>query len=207
MTTTSDLTASERTVSRWAVLLGATAAAVSVAATWSGSTSARLLVAVVLPMAVVAWITASGATARRGRWLVLPVLCGLLGSAHVVLSSPAAAWVVDSHMAPRLAALMPGGGARLALAWSVPVVWALLLLSMAVAAYRRRSMPGLGVLLATAGFAPMMFADSFPTNAYLLLWNTTVFTHPTYTVGAFAVLFVAVTTTHQTRSPRVTAEA
>jgi hypothetical protein len=158
-------------------------------------------------MAVVAGSTAGEITPRRIHWLVLPVLCVLLGSAHVMLTSPTAAWVVDSHMAPLRAALMPSGGARLALAWTVPVVWALLLLSMAVDAHRRRGVPKVALLLAAAGLAPIVFADSFPTNAYLLLWNRTVFTLPSYTAGAFAVLLAATVMTERARRPRTTVEA
>lgn len=165
------------------------AAVASLAAAVGGGTLARSVLAVALPIAVGTWIHA----VKPGRppTPVLAVL-GLLavgGTLHVALTSPTAAWLVDSHMVPP--DLLPGGTARIAVAWTVPILWVAAFTAMAVA-HRRVASPVGSVALLGVGVAPLLFGNAFPTDAYRLLWDTTALGHPLYAAGACTLLLIAV---------------
>lgn len=196
MSTVADPETDQRTSSGWVILLAAVAVVVAAASFWFDTTVVRLLLAVTLPMAIAAWANRVSVVPRR-HLLVLSLLCGVLGALHVALTSPVAPAVVDSHMLPELATLLPGGPTRIVVAWVVPVLWGAMLLSMAAEAWRRCGAIIGGVALAAAGLAPLAFAGAFPTDAYLLLWDRTAFAHPTYAAGALAVLLVVATTLGQ----------
>ncbi len=163
------------------------AAVASLAAAVGGGTLARSVLAVALPIAVGTWI--HGVKPGRPSTPVLAVL-GLLagvGTLHVALTSPTAAWLVDSHMVPP--DLLPGGTVRIAVAWTVPLLWGAAFVSMAVA-HRRVASPVGSVVLLAVGVAPLLFGNAFPTDAYRLLWDSTALGHPLYAAGAWTVLLV-----------------
>lgn len=164
------------------------AAVASLAAAVGGATWARLALAVALPIAAGAWIDA----VKPGRPTALEravlVLLGFAGALHVAFTSPIAAWAYDSHMVP--AALLLGATARLALAWTVPLLWATAFVTMAVAANRRGGAPVRTRLLLAAGVTPLLVGNAFPTDAYRLLWDSTALGHAVYALGALTVLLV-----------------
>lgn len=198
-TTTSRSRSSTRS-RHWApVGLAGVAAVASLAAAMDGGTLARLALAVALPIAAGAWIR----TVKPGRptapVLAVLVLLGLAGALHVAFTSPSAAWAYDSHMVP--AALLPGATARLALAWTVPLLWAAAFVTMAAAANRRDGAPVGARLLLAAGLTPLLVGNAFPRDAYRLLWDSTALGHPLYALGAFTVLLVTVSTRDRGLAP------
>lgn len=172
---------------RWLpILLAGVAAAASLVAV-GGGTDARSVVAIALPLAAGTWIRRAGHGRHPAATLAMLGLLGAAGSLHATLTSPTAAWLVDSHMVP--AGLLPGGTARIAVAWAVPVLWAAVFVAMAVT-HRRVAGPVGSVVLLGVGVAPLLFGNSFPTDAYRLLWDSTALGHPVYAVGAWTVLVV-----------------
>lgn len=173
---------------RLPLVLAGVAAVASLAAAVGGGTVPRLLLAFSLPVALGMWMQ----SVRRARpalaVVAVLVMLAVVGAIHVGLTSPAAAWTVDSHMAPELEVLLPPGSVRLALAWSVPLLWVASFVAMAVEARRRLGASFASWLLLVAGFAPMAAETSFPTDAYRLLRDSTVFGHAFYAVGACAIL-------------------
>lgn len=168
--------------------LAGVAAVASLAAAMGGGTVSRLLLALSLPAALGVWMQSD----RRSRPPVLTVgllmLLATVGTVHVGLTSPAAAWAVDSHMVPQLEAMLPPGGVRVALAWSVPLLWAASFAAVAVEARQRTESSYVFLLPLVAGFAPLATSGAFPTDAYHLLWDSTAFGHAAYAVGACAIV-------------------
>lgn len=198
-TTTSRSTSATRS-RHWApVGFAGVAAVASLAAALGGGTLARLALAVALPVAAGALIHAVKPGRPTAPVLAVLVLLGLAGALHVAFTSPAAAWAYDSHMVP--AALLPGATARLALAWTVPLLWATAFVTMAVAANHRGGTPVGARLLLAAGVTPLVIGNAFPTDAYRLLWDSTALGHPLYALGALTALLVTVSTRHQGLAP------
>ncbi len=120
--------------------------------------------------------------------VVVLVLLAVAGTVHIGLTNPAAAWVVDSHMVPELGAVLLSGGVRVALAWSVPLLWAASFGAMAVEARKRIESWYASVLLLVAGLVPVAAGAAFPTDAYHLLWDSTALGHASYAIGACAIV-------------------
>ncbi len=138
---------------------------------------------------------------RLRRCLLFLGLLAVAGTLHVALTSPPAAWLVDSHMVP--SDLLPGGTARIAVAWTVPILWTAAFVTMAVA-HRRVARPVGSVALLGVGVAPLLFGNAFPTDAYRLLWDSTALGHPLYAAGACTVLLATVLDHDRSSPPRVT---
>lgn len=185
------------------------AAIASLTAAIGGSTDARLVVAIALPATAGTWIRRVRRDRPHAVVLALLTLLGVAGLVHVALTSPAAAWVVDSHMAPpALLTLFPSATARIAVAWSVPLLWATAFLAMAVSLHRGVGTPVRALLLLAVGVAPLLVRNAFPTDAYRLLWDSTALGHLSYAVGAWTVLLVTILThdraTKRSSNDRVT---
>lgn len=205
VTTTTRSSAALRMRNWLPVLVAGVGAAASLAAAVGGGTVARLALATALPIGIGAWT-------RRGRHGRPPapefgalVRLGVAGAVHVVLTSPAAAWVVDSHMVP--VGLVPSAGARLAVAWTVPLLWVAALVTMAVVAHRRVGTPAGALVLMAVGTAPLLVGNPFPADAYRLVWDSTALAHPSYAAGACAVfLVIALTHDRVEERPAMTGE-
>lgn len=163
------------------------AAVASLAAAAGGGTLARSVLAVTLPIAVGTWIHAVKPGRPSTPVLAVLGLLAVAGPLHVALTSTTAAWLVDSHMVPP--DLLPSGTARIAVAWTVPLLWGAAFVTMAVA-HRRVASPVSSVVLLGVGVAPLLFGNAFPTDAYRLLWDSTVLGHPLYAAGACTVLLM-----------------
>lgn len=188
-TTSSRSTSAKR--SRFSLPAGfaSVAAVASVAAAVGGGTLARSVLAVTLPVAVGTWIHVVKPGRPSTPVLAVLGLLAVVGTLHVALTSPTAAWLVDSHMVPP--DLLPGGTARIAVAWTVPILWTAAFVAMAVA-HRRVAGPVGSVVLLGVGVAPLLFGNALPTDAYRLLWDSTALGHPLYAAGACTLLLVTV---------------
>ena len=174
------------------------AAVASLAAAVGGGTLARGALAVALPMAVGIWIHVVKPGRPPATVLAVLGLLAVAGTLHVAFTSSTAAWVVDSHMAPP--DLLPGGTARIAVAWTVPLLWTAAFVAMAVAHLRVANPVGSVALLAV-GVAPLLFGNAFPTDAYRLLWDSTALGHPLYAAGACTVLGAMLTHARASQRP------
>lgn len=204
MTSTTQTTVGLWTGNWLPVALAGVAALASLAAAVGGGTLARLTLTIALPMAVGVWIHTVRQSRPPALVVAVLVLLVLAGSIHVVLTSPFAAWAVDSHMVP--AALLPSAAARIAVAWTVPVLWLAVFAAMAVTGHRRVGTP-MGPLLVGAGLAPLLVGNAFPTDSYRLLWESTALGHPSYATGACAILLVMVLAHVRTGQRPVVTEA
>lgn len=188
-----------------AVVLLVVAVLASVTAASTGGTLPRSVVAITLPAAIGLWI----GDVRSGRpplpALGALALLTLVGVVHVLLTSPTAAWAVDSHMVPEVLVLLPNGSARIALAWAVPVLWAASFAVTALWVHREGGASRRALVLVGAGLLPVLVGASFPSDAYALLWNTTAFGHPAYAGGTLVALLVMVL--HAARAGRTSAVA
>lgn len=204
-TTTARSTAVSRIGSWLPLACAGVAALASIVAAISGGTGARATVAIAFPVAVGAWIQRSTNSRPHSLMLAVLGLLGVAGSLHVAFTSPTAAWVVDSHMAPPvLSALLPGGTTRIAVAWTVPVLWAATFIAVALV-HRRVGSPVGAVVLLGVGTAPLLFGNAFPTDAYRLLWDSSALGHSAYAAGACAVFLVMMRTHDRTtRGPAET---
>ncbi|MFP4636320.1 MAG: hypothetical protein ACLFRD_10690 [Nitriliruptoraceae bacterium] len=151
-------------------------------------TDGRLAVVLGFAVAVVALVGVEG---EQGRWawvVAAAVVFVIVSGLHVALTSPSAAWVVDSHMVPWVP--RPGGMARLVIAWSSTLGWTALVAVAASQIPTARTRPVVTVLLGLAAMLPLFNPGGFPVDSYELLWNRSTFAHPSFTVALIA-LFAA----------------
>ena len=155
-------------------------------------TLGRLTVAVMFPIAIVALVHQHG-RGRRAWTIGAAIVFAIVAGLHILLTSPSVAWAVDSHMLPWLP--LPGATPRVIVAWSCTLGWTALVVIATSQIPKLRSRPAAIVLLGLAGVLPLLNPDGFPSDGYVLLWNRSTFTHPTYTI-ALLVLFAATAALH-----------
>lgn len=178
------------------VLVAASAAVLASAGSWG--TAGRLVVSTALPLSVLTLVTSEVGRRTGPLWAVAIVLWPVAWM-HILLTSPGAAWVVDSHMAPWVP--MPGAATRLVLAWSSPLGWALLL-GMAAWLLRRDGEARTAVaILVAAAVSPLFGGSAFPTDAYALLWERGAFSGPVYMASTVAYLVAAAMVLRRSHRP------
>jgi hypothetical protein len=166
-------------------------------------TANRLVFAGLLPLSLYALLRRVGCRERTSEaFLGLALVYVFVAWAHVIMTSRAAAWALDSHMVPWL--VLPPTG-RLGLAWGATLGW-LGLLALAAGLLQRAHGSAIApVLLLAAAVAPFFAGAALPTDAYALAFRPSAFVDPAYVAAGVLVLSANVLAVRSATRPELSA--